>query len=554
MRGEVPIVPGDLLGLPGLRTTAPPEVGDFSILVRARQERPDACPYCGCTDRRFRSNGTRAGKPQELLDEPRGFRRLRIELTRRNFRCASCGDSGLLPLWGVREGQRATDRLVGHVEHVSLFRPFAEVELMTGLSRRKVREVFDGYVNRLRETVSFEPLRVIGLDGIKIRKKGYYTVITDVERRLVLHMWGYSRGKKKDDRQAAVRSLVSLLKNMNGAGQIEVVVMDMSSQYRSAVKQALPQAKIVIDRFHLQRMANVAVDCARIRLNKELRKGDGEAEICNAAPLRKPFARLRRHERRYLVEWLRRDPLLRAVYKRKEEFRRMWPSASATEARRFYEEWLRPLVKEAHGSKVDEQVREDFKELLSAMGNWGEYIFNYFDLDRKPTNALTEWANRRVRDLLRESRSCSVEVLRAKLIFGTWMRRRMKEGAGRWGESTVIMARTRKPSTSKPRKASLLGGAPPASPASAFGRLRHTRLAQALHERQARLPVESGELELQPRLAPARTHEQRQFDAELAVVAPHERVRAGGQAVDAHIGGPAVPGVAPLGTDAVEHR
>lgn len=324
MRGEVPIIPEDYLGLPGLRTTAPPEVGDFSILIRAEQGRPALCPYCGCADRRFRSNGTRSKKPRGLLDEPRGFMRVRIELTRRNFRCGKCCDSGLLPLWGVREGQRETDRLVSHVEHASLFRPFAEVELTTGLSPRKVKEIFDGYVGRLRETVSFEPPRVIGLDGIKIRKKGLFTVVTDVERRLVLHMWKYSRGAQKDDLGAAVRALVPFLKSMDGAGQVEVVVMDMARQYRAAVREALPQARIVVDRFHLQRMANVAVDCARKRLNKEIRKADKGAEICSAAPLRKPAPRLKEHEKVYLNEWLAHSPALRRVYEKKEEFRRMW--------------------------------------------------------------------------------------------------------------------------------------------------------------------------------------------------------------------------------------
>lgn len=467
MRGEVLLVPGDFLGLPELRTTAPPEVGDFSILVRAEQGRPVSCPYCGCADRRFRSNGTRSKKPQGLLDEPRGFRRVRIELTRRNFRCGKCGDSGLLPLWGVREGQRETDRLVSHVEHASLFRPFAEVELTTGLSRRKVKEIFDGYVGRLRETVSFEPPRVIGLDGIKIRKKGRFTVVTDIERRLVLHMWRYSRNDKKNDRQAAVRSLVTLLREMNGAEQVEVVVMDMSSQYRGAVEEALPQAKIVIDRFHLERMANEAVDCARIRLNKALWEVDRKAEVCHAAPLRKPFSRLKKlHERRYLVKWLRKDPVLRAVYKRKEEFRRMWECASAAEAKRFYEEWLLPFAKKAPDTEEDKLVRKDFKELHSAMGNWGKYIYNYFDLDQKPTNAFTEWANRRIRDLRRESRRCGVDVIRTKLIFGTWMRRRMHEGADRWGESTVVMARTRRPSEPKPKKN--LGAKKPKKPSAQY--------------------------------------------------------------------------------------
>lgn len=239
---------------------------------------------------------------------------------------------------------------------------------------------------------------------------------------------------------------------MNGAGQIKVVVMDMSRQYRCAVEEALPQAMIVVDRFHLERMANEAVDCARIRLNKALRKAHRGAEICSAAPLRKPSARLKGREKTYLDEWFVRSPVLQKVYERKEEFRRMWECAPAAEAKRFYEEWLLPFAKKAPDTEEDKQVRKDFKELHSAMGNWGKYIYTYFDLDRKPTNAFTEWANRRIRDVLRESRGCGVDVIRAKLIFGTWMRRRMKEGVGRWGESTVVMARTRRPSEPKPKK------------------------------------------------------------------------------------------------------
>jgi hypothetical protein len=206
-------------------------------------------------------------------------------------------------------------------------------------------------------------------------------------------------------------------------------------------------------------------------LNKA-QKADKGAEICNGAPLRKPFARLKRHERRYLVEWLRRDPVLRTVYKRKEEFRRMWECASAAEARRFYEEWLLPFAEKTPDTEEDQQVRKDFSGLHSAMGNWGAYVFNYFDLGRKPTNAFTEWSNRRIRDVVRESRGCSVEVLRAKLIFGTWMSKRMREGADRWGESTVSMARTRKPSAAKPKKTT--GDKKPKKPAAPY-RIRPTQ-------------------------------------------------------------------------------
>lgn len=450
MRGDVPIITGDLIGLPGLKTDGPPQVGDFSIVIQATQAETDACPYCGCASELFHpSNGTRTKKKQRLFDEPRGFRRALIEITRRNFKCEGCDASGLLPLWGVGERHRLTDRLVRYVEHVSLLRPFAEVALTTGLSERKVRQVFDGHVRHLKKTVVFELPRVIGLDGITIRKKGRFVVITDVERSLVLHVWNYSRGSEKDDPQAAARALVKLLMEMEGAEQIEHVIIDMSKQFRSVVEQALPQAKIVIDRFHIQRTANDAMDNVRIRLHKKLKQENSEAKMCYASMLRKRWTKLKKPQREYLKVWFKKHPILRRAYFAKETFCRMWNAGSAAEAKRYYEKWLRRFAVTVLETSEQAEMREDFKDILSPMEGWGTYIFNYFDLDRKMTNAFTEWTNRRIRDVRRESPGCSVPVMRAKVIFGTWLRQRLKAGKKMWGEKMVLPKRTRRPSARK---------------------------------------------------------------------------------------------------------
>lgn len=89
--------------------------------------------------------------------------------------------------------------------------------------------------------------------------------------------------------------------------------------------------------------------------------------------------------------------------------------------------------------------------MLSPMEGWGTYIFNYFDLDRKMTNAFTEWTNRRIRDVRRESPGCSVPVMRAKVIFGTWLRQQLKAGKKMWGDKMVLPKRTRRPSAPKER-------------------------------------------------------------------------------------------------------
>jgi len=59
--------------------------------------------------------------------------------------------------------------------------------------------------------------------------------------------------------------------------QVQVVVIDMCSPYRSAVQQALPEARLVADRFHLVRLANEMVTDVRQRVFREQRHRRGRA-------------------------------------------------------------------------------------------------------------------------------------------------------------------------------------------------------------------------------------------------------------------------------------
>lgn len=63
-------------------------------------------------------------------------------------------------------------------------------------------------------------------------------------------------------------------------------------------------------------------------------------------------------------------------------------------------------------TKEQAEMRKDFEVILSLMAYWGQQIYNYFDLDRKMTNAFTEWSNRPVRDEYRPAsfRSLSGEA------------------------------------------------------------------------------------------------------------------------------------------------
>lgn len=60
-------------------------------------------------------------------------------------------------------------------------------------------------------------------------------------------------------------------------------------------------------------------------------------------------------------------------------------------------------------------MRVAFAELLSAMKNWREPIFNYFD--HRVTNAYTEAMNGLIKIANRAGRGYSFEVLRARMLL-----------------------------------------------------------------------------------------------------------------------------------------
>jgi transposase len=71
------------------------------------------------------------------------------------------------------------------------------------------------------------------------------------------------KGKKSLDLQV-------LLKTIPGLGQIQRVCMDMCSPFADAVRQAVPHAEIVLDRFHITKLLNKKLDKLRIKTTKKL--------------------------------------------------------------------------------------------------------------------------------------------------------------------------------------------------------------------------------------------------------------------------------------------
>lgn len=101
----------------------------------------------------------------------------------------------------------------------------------------------------------------IHIDEIAVRKghKDFETIIY-TEEEVIETMCG----KKSLDLQ-------ELLKRIPGIGNIQQVCMDMCSSFADAVRTALPQAEIVLDRFHLIKLLNKTLEHLRAKADRVLK-------------------------------------------------------------------------------------------------------------------------------------------------------------------------------------------------------------------------------------------------------------------------------------------
>lgn len=95
----------------------------------------------------------------------------------------------------------------------------------------------------------------------------------------------------------------------------------MYGPYKDIVTQLLPNAKIVVDRFHVQRYLGKALDNVRVRVSREQHtKRAKMAVMRKRLLLQKSRHRLRPHVLTLLEAWLANNPTIKDAWEIKEAF------------------------------------------------------------------------------------------------------------------------------------------------------------------------------------------------------------------------------------------
>ena len=379
-----------LLNLPHLTLLGSEQTEhDICLTVEAKVP-PVNCQRCRKLFSKIYAHGSR---PQIFHDLPFHGKRVGLKVMRRRFKCTECGATFDEHLEDMHPAHNMTKRLVEYICKAADRYPFTRIADDTGVTEKTIRLIFAEYAEEMRRKYKFVTPEIMGIDEIHINTpRG---VITNIGEKTIVEMLP-TRAKP-----AIIKFLQQIKRE-----EVKFVCMDMWNPYREAAYEMLPNAKVVVDRFHVQRMGNNVME----RVRKEIRKGltakqrkvmKNERHIL----LGRNFNLLDPQMDR-LLEWSKEFPLLGETYELKERFMDIWECGSAVDAMLKYDDWE---------STLDGVHKVNFKEITTAFKNWDTEIFAWFNFPY--TNAFTEAMNGKIRALYKGGRGYTFEVLRAKILF-----------------------------------------------------------------------------------------------------------------------------------------
>jgi transposase len=353
---------------------------------------PTACPACGAAN--LYGHGRRF---ENFRDLTAYGKKTVIRVERRRFKCRQCGQVFSESLPNMDSKHRATTRCVEWVAQQALARPFANVADEIGLNEITVRRIFTEYVEVLNKEweTKVETPAWLGIDEVKLAGS-MRCMMADVLGKSAIDLL-----PKRD--KATVAARISKMPNRD---QIRVVVIDMWRQYRQVAREVLPQAEVVVDRFHVERLATRGLEAIRKSIRDDLTPSMRKQLKHDRFLLLTRPERLKDRGRFILETWMGNFPSLEAAYEVKEGFYRIYDHGEPETAGEMLDEWVAGIPKEMAWA---------FKDLTTALRGWRPEILGFFKY--RVTNAYTEYLNGAVKQANRLGRGHSFETIRAKLLF-----------------------------------------------------------------------------------------------------------------------------------------
>ena len=270
------------------------------------------------------------------------------------------------------------------------------------ISQSTLSNLLHRVITRTRKGHKIRGLKMIGIDEISYCKgHKYATIVYDLERSCVAWI---GKGKARDTIDGFFRNELSRYQR----NRIVSACCDMSETFIGAIESWCPKAKLVLDRFHIVKALNAAVDEVR---KEEWRKADkiGRKTLKGLRWLLYKHSTNRSEEDTFTLKELKTaNHRIHRAWILKDEFEQFWDFKDQNSAKEFLDGWCKTALKSRLESikKFVKTIRKHEHRLLPFM-------------DNRMTNAIAEGLNRIIKIV--KNRASGFRNLRAfsDLIFLT---------------------------------------------------------------------------------------------------------------------------------------
>lgn len=423
------------LGFPGLVRFKNDEVDEDNHIRRCffevKQEKILACPHCNAKEKeKPYKHGVRSHLYRDL---PILGDRVVLEVRVHRFRCRrskkeGCGKIIVPKVIGFEPHWSMTSRCRKWIRAHCLDLTSQHIADYIGCDEKTVRTLMNDRIDELNRAYRPEMPEWLGVDETSPsgRIDESVTVLVDVEKKKPIDLL--------EDRKEA--SLKDRLKKLWKDAQPTGVTMDMSDNYRNVIRMMYPKAVIVADRFHIERIANKAIDRVRIDLGKGGAKGETKSDVWkqntrllrmhqfnipragdSEQQIKEKTKQVKRKLRKYdatndFFKWLDFYPKIKKAYFLKEHLCQIYLYHTERKtAEKAFELWE---------ACVPPELATPFKKVSTnlAQDKWREEFLAYFGVGAKKTNGYTEGLNSVIKRINRLGNGYKPKVLRARVLFG----------------------------------------------------------------------------------------------------------------------------------------
>lgn len=337
-------------------------------------KRPHTCPHCQSITEKVHDY-----RESVIKDTPLLGKKVFLHYSKRRYNCECCGKHFLEKCSLVSRQCRITTRLCFHV--INLLKGQQSVKNtanQTGVSSstifRRMKDISIPKPKHLPLVLSIDEFR-----GNANHEK-FQAILTDPKNKTITDIL--------PDRSS--KTLWNYFKTFDNCKDVRYFVMDMNYAYKEIAKQCFPNATIVIDKFHVVRYVNWALENVRKRVQKQMHPSKRKYFKRSRKLLLCRYRKLSQENKQAVEVMINQSPDLAYAYYLKEMFYSFIDASTKEEARKK----MRDFVISAQNSELKE-----FKACTTMLTNWGKYILNMFECEY--SNGFTEGCNNKIKVIKR---------------------------------------------------------------------------------------------------------------------------------------------------------